>query len=65
MVKFENLSSDGEEEFVVEKIKDIRIKNRVKQYLVKWKGYSELVIIIIIYIYIYIYIYIQCYELEK
>ena len=32
---------DGEEAYYVEKIVDVKVKNGVKNYLVKWKGYDE------------------------
>jgi hypothetical protein len=32
---------EAEEEFTVEKVVDVRVKNGRKEYLLKWKGYPE------------------------
>jgi len=37
----EEKGEDGEEEFVVEKVVDIRIKGGKRQYQQNWNGYPE------------------------
>lgn len=32
---------EAEEEFTVERVVDVRVKNGRKEYLLKWKGYPE------------------------
>ena len=40
-----NEGSQGCDEYVVERVIDMRVRRGIKEYLLKWKGYPKLVII--------------------